>query len=91
VDPLEQEARRVKEVKPVYPDIARQAGIEGIVSMRVVINKDGGVDNVEVLSGEQALRQSALNAVRQWRYKPLVLNGNPVPVVTEINLKFQIQ
>jgi protein TonB len=59
--------------------------------MRVVINKDGGVDNVEVLSGEQALRQSALNAVRQWRYKPLVLNGNPVPVVTEINLKFQIQ
>ena len=47
----------MKEVKPVYPDIARQAGIEGIVSMRVVINKDGAVEKVEVLSGEEALRQ----------------------------------
>jgi TonB family protein len=91
VDSAEQEARRVKEVKPVYPDIARQAGIEGIVSMQVIINKDGAVERVKVLSGEQALRQAATNAVRQWRYQPFVLNGNPMPVVTTINLKFQIQ
>jgi TonB family protein len=91
VDPAEQETRRVKEVKPVYPDIARQAGIEGIVSMRVLINKDGGVEEVKVLSGEQALQQAAMTAVRQWRYQPFLLDGNPLPVVTVVNLKFQIQ
>ena len=91
VDPLEQETRRVKEVKPVYPDIARQAGIEGIVSMRVVINKDGAVEEVRVLSGEQALQNAATTAVRQWRYTPFLLDGNTVPVVTIVNLKFQIQ
>jgi TonB family protein len=91
VDPAEQETRRVKEVKPVYPDIARQAGIEGIVSMRVVINKDGAVEKVEVQSGEQALQQAAITAVRQWRYRPFLLDGNAVPVVTIVNLKFQIQ
>jgi TonB family protein len=91
VDPAEQETRRVKEVKPVYPDIARQAGIEGIVSIRVVINKDGAVEEVKVLSGEQALQQAAMNAVRQWRYRPFLLDGNAVPVVTIVNLKFQIQ
>ena len=91
VDPAEQETRRVKEVKPVYPDIARQAGIEGIVSMRVVINKDGAVEKVEVQSGEQALQQAAITAVRQWRYQPFLLDGNAVPVVTIVNLKFQIQ
>jgi len=91
VDPQEQESRRVKEVKPVYPDLARQAGIEGIISMRVVINKDGAVEKVEVLSGERALQNAAVMAVRQWRYRPFVLEGNPVPVVTTVNLKFQIQ
>jgi TonB family protein len=91
VDPAEQETRRVKEVKPVYPDIARQAGIEGIVSMRVVINKDGAVEKVEVLSGEEALRNAAIAAVRQWHYQPFLLDGNTVPVVTIVNLKFQIQ
>jgi TonB family protein len=91
VDPAEQETRRVKEVKPVYPDIARQAGIEGIVSMRVVISKDGAVEKVEVISGEAALQNAAITAVRQWRYTPFLLDGNPVPVVTIVNLKFQIQ
>jgi TonB family protein len=91
VDPAEQETRRVKEVKPVYPDIARQAGIEGIVSMRVLINKDGAVEKVDLLSGEQALQQAAIAAVRQWRYQPYLLEGNAVPVVTIVNLKFQIQ
>jgi TonB family protein len=91
VDPVEQEARRVKEVRPVYPDVARQAGIEGIVSMSVLINKDGTVEKVEVLSGEQALRDAAVTAVRQWRYRPFVLDGTPVPVLTTVNLGFRIQ
>jgi TonB family protein len=91
VDSAEQETRRVKEVKPVYPNIARQAGIEGIVSMSVLIDKDGAVEKVDVLSGEQALRQAAITAVRQWRYRPFLLDGNTTPVVTIVNLKFQIQ
>ena len=91
VDPVEQEARRVKEVKAVYPDVARQAGIEGTVSMRVMINKEGAVEKVDVISGEQALQMAAITAVRQWRYRPFLLDGNPVPVMTTVNLKFQIQ
>ena len=91
MDPAEQEARRVKEVKPVYPDVARQAGIEGIVSMRVLINKEGAVEKVDVISGEQALQMAAITAVRQWRYQPFVLEGNAVPVMTTVNVKFQIQ
>jgi len=59
--------------------------------MRVLINKDGAVEKVEVLSGEQALLQAATSAVRQWRYRPFVLDGNAAPVVTIVNLKFQIQ
>jgi TonB family protein len=90
VEPAEQETRRVKEVKPVYPDVARQAGIEGMVSLRVVINEDGAVEKVEVLSGEQALRQAAITAVSQWRYKPLLLQGNPARVVTTVNVDFKI-
>jgi TonB family protein len=91
VDPAEQEARRVKEVRPVYPDVARQSGIEGIVSMSVLINKDGTVERVDVVSGEQALRDAAVTAVRQWRYRPFVLDGTPVPVLTTVNLGFRIQ
>lgn len=90
VDPADQELRRVKEVKPVYPDLARQAGIEGMVSLRVVINEDGAVEKVEVLSGEGALRQAAITAVSQWRYRPYLLQGNPARVVTTVNLEFKI-
>ncbi len=90
VDPAEQETRRVKEVKPVYPDVARQAGIEGMVSLKVVINEEGAVERVDVLSGEQALRQAAVTAVSQWRYKPFLPQGNPVRVVTTVNVDFKI-
>jgi protein TonB len=71
--------------------VARQAGIEGTVSMRVMINKEGAVEKVDVISGEQALQMAAITAVRQWRYQPFLLEGNPVPVVTTVNVKFQIQ
>jgi TonB family protein len=91
VDPVEQEKRRIHEVRPVYPDVARESGIEGTVSMRVLVNKDGGVERVDVLSGEQALQNAAVAAVRQWRYQPFMLEGKPVPVVTTVNLEFRMQ
>jgi TonB family protein len=90
VDPIEQETRRIVEVRPVYPEIARQSGIEGTVSMRVLINKDGAVEKVDVLSGEQALQDDAVAAVRRWRYKPFLLEDKPVPVVTVVNLEFRL-
>jgi TonB family protein len=90
VDPAEQETRRVVEVRPVYPEIARQSGIEGTVSMRVLINKDGGVEKVDVLSGEQALQDAAVTAVRGWHYRPYMLEEKPVPVVTVVNLEFRL-
>jgi TonB family protein len=90
VDPAEQEKRRVMEVRPVYPEIARQSGIEGTVSMRVLINKEGGVEKVDVLSGEQALQSAAVDAVRRWRYQPYLLEDKPVPVVTVVNLEFRL-
>ncbi len=90
VDPAEQQKRLVRDVRPTYPEVARDAGIEGTVSMNVLIGKEGRVEQVKVISGEQVLREAAMDAVRQWRYKPLLLHGEPVSVVTVINLEFRL-
>lgn len=91
VDPEEQEKRLIHQVRPEYPDVARQAGIDGTVSMRVLINKDGRVEKIDVLSGEQTLEDAAVAAVRQWQYRPFLLEKKPVPVVTVVNLEFKLQ
>lgn len=91
VDSAEQQKRLIHEVRPVYPDVARNAGIEGTVSLRVLIGKDGEVDQVTPVSGEQALQEAATNAVREWRYQPFLLDGKPVTVVTFVNLEFRLQ
>ncbi len=90
VEPAEQQKRLVREVRPVYPEVARDAGIEGTVSMRVLIGKEGRVEQVNVVSGEPALTDAAINAVHQWRYQPLLLDGKPVSVVTVVNLEFRL-
>jgi TonB family protein len=90
MDSAEQQKRLIREVRPVYPDVARNAGIEGTVSMSVLIGKEGNVDKISVLSGEQALQEAAVSAVRQWQYKPLLLDGKPVSVVTIVNLEFRL-
>jgi TonB family protein len=90
VEPAEQQKRLIQEVRPVYPDVARNAGIEGTVSMRVLIGREGNVEQISVLSGEQALQEAALKAVRQWTYQPLLLDGKPVSVVTTVNLEFRL-
>jgi len=76
---------------PVYPPTLRQAGITGVVSLNIVIGKDGAVRNIQVVSGPSALVAAAMDAVRQWRYEPLVLNGNPVEVSTMVDVKFPPQ
>jgi len=83
-----QQARVLRQVQPVYPPLARQARIQGTVMLHAIIAKDGTVQQLEVLSGHPLLVQAALDAVRQWRYQPTLLNGEPVEVDTTISVVF---
>jgi protein TonB len=81
-------ANLISQVPPVYPELAKQARIQGVVVLELEITKEGSVDNVRVLSGPPLLTQPALDAVKQWRYKPTLLNNEPVPVVTTVTVNF---
>jgi protein TonB len=78
----------ITQTRPVYPALARQARIQGNVVLHAIIDKDGKVAQLEVISGHPLLVQSALDAVKQWRYKPTLLNGDPVEVDTTITVTF---
>jgi protein TonB len=80
----------VKKVQPVYPPLARQARIQGTVLLRAQISKDGSIENLQLVSGHPMLVQSALDAVKQWKYKPYLLNGEPVEVDTEVAVNFTL-
>jgi TonB family protein len=77
-------------VTPVYPPEAKVARIQGKVMLEAVIGKDGHVENLKVVSGQKELQQSALDAVRQWVYKPFLLNGAPVDVNTTVNVTYTL-
>ena len=85
-----QQARLLSQPRPVYPPLARQARIQGTVRLQAIIAKDGAIVQLEVVSGHPLLVQSALEAVRQWRYQPTLLNGEPVEVVTTIDVVFTL-
>jgi TonB family protein len=74
----------------VYPPLAKQAHIQGVVKLSATIAKDGTIQNLEVIEGHPLLIQAALDAVRQWVYKPTLLNGQPVEVVTQIDVNFTL-
>ena len=80
----------VRRVQPTYPPLARQARIQGQVLLRAVISKDGSIENLQLVSGHPMLVQSALDAVKQWKYRPYLLNGEPVEVDTEIVVNFTL-
>jgi protein TonB len=80
----------IHQVKPTYPPLARQARIQGTVVLQAVIGKDGSIQNLKVVSGHPMLAPAALEAVKQWRYKPYFLNGEPVEVDTTINVNFTL-
>lgn len=82
------EGNLIYRVQPEYPAVARQVRIQGLVVLRAIISRDGTIDNLQALSGYPLLIPSALNAVRQWRYRPYVLNGQPVEVETEVKVNF---
>jgi periplasmic protein TonB len=78
----------VHRVQPVYPQAAMQAGLQGTVLMEATIGKDGSVSSVKVIKGDPVLARAAVNAVRQWKYKPYLLNGEPVGIQTQITVNF---
>ena len=80
----------VHKVQPEYPPLARQARIQGVVVLQALIGKDGNIQNLHVVSGHPMLTNSALQAVKEWRYKPYYLNGEPVEVETTINVNFTL-
>ncbi|MGO9210609.1 MAG: energy transducer TonB [Terriglobales bacterium] len=85
-----QQGNLISQVKPTYPAIAKSARIQGAVVLQAEISKQGTIENLRVISGHPMLVQNALDAVKQWRYKPYLLNGEPVPVETTITVNFTL-
>jgi protein TonB len=80
----------VSKVNPVYPQEAKERGIQGAVVLHVIIGKDGTVQDLAVISGPEQLQASAIEAVRQWVYKPYLLNGEPQEVDTTITVNYSL-
>ena len=80
----------IHKVQPAYPPLAKQARIQGPVVLQAEISKNGTIENLRVISGHPMLTQAALDAVRQWRYKPYILNGEPVEVETQVTVNFSL-
>jgi TonB family protein len=81
----------IKKVVPVYPKEAKAAGIEGSVKLDVTISKEGHVESVKPISGPAELMQSAVDAVRQWEFRPVLLNGEPVEVVSDVLMNYTLR
>jgi len=75
---------------PVYPPDAKKKHVQGKVVLKATIAKDGTIEHLQVVSGPSKLQQSALDAVKQWTYKPYLLNGEPVEVETTINIIYAL-
>jgi len=80
----------IRQVKPTYPPLARSARIQGTVVLQALISKDGSIENLHLVSGHPMLAPAAIEAVKQWKYKPYFLNGEPVEVETTINVNFTL-
>jgi protein TonB len=85
-----QSAALVRQVQPIYPQIARTAHISGTVVLHAIIAKDGTIQELQYVSGPPLLMRAAMDAVREWRYKPTLLNGEPVEVDTTISVVFTL-
>ena len=80
----------IRKVQPTYPPLARQARIQGSVLLQAEISKEGTIQNLRLISGHPMLAPAAIEAVKQWRYKPYILNGEPVEVETQITVNFTL-
>jgi TonB family protein len=80
----------IRATPPIYPPIAKAARVFGTVELKIIISKSGSVEEVHVVSGPAMLQQAAVDAVKQWRYTPYLLNGEPVEVETTANVAFTL-
>jgi len=80
----------MKKVTPVYPSTAMHLRLEGSVELLATISKNGDITHVKALSGEPQLTKAATDAVKQWKYKPYLLNGEPVEIQTQITVNFKL-
>jgi TonB family protein len=80
----------ITKVAPVYPPLARQAHIQASVVLKVLISKSGDVEKIQLFSGHPMLAPAAIEAVKQWKYKPYLLNGDPVEVSTTVTVNFTL-
>lgn len=84
------EGNLIRKVQPVYPPLARAARIQGPVVLFAMISKAGTIDNLRLVSGHPMLSPAAIEAVSQWRYRPYILNGEPIEVETQITVNFTL-
>jgi protein TonB len=80
----------IYKVQPIYPPLARAARIQGLVHLRAIISRTGTIENLQAIDGHAMLVGAAIDAVRQWRYRPYILNGDPVEVETQITVIFSL-
>ncbi len=83
-------ASLIRRIEPIYPAIARQLHLEGVVELRAIIARDGTVQQLELVSGNPVLSRAARDAVLQWRFRPTLLNGEPVEVITYFTVAFHL-
>ena len=83
-------AKLIRQVSPVYPAMAKAARAQGDVILEVEVDEEGNVASVVVKNGHTLLRQAAVDAVKQWKYTPTLLNGEPIPVIASVTVKFTL-
>jgi protein TonB len=85
-----QAAKLIRQVNPVYPQLAISARVSGTVRLVAIIGRDGAIKNLQVTSGHPLLTPAAVAAVKQWLYQPTMLNNEPVDVITQVEVNFTI-
>ena len=85
-----EQALIVSKVQPEYPDDAKAQRIQGAVQLKAIIDRDGNVANLQLISGDPVLAPAAIEAVKQWKYRPYLFNGNPIEVETTVTVNFTL-
>jgi protein TonB len=85
-----QAAKLIRQVTPAYPSLAKQARISGTVRLTAIIGRDGAIERLQLIGGHPLLAPAAIEAVKQWLYRPTLLNGEPVEVITQIDVNFTL-
>jgi len=88
VEPEELQKLLISSVKPMYPEVARRAGVQGFVRLQIRVNREGRVEVQKVVEGQPILADAAIQATQRWRYKPIVINGKPVNAISTVTFNF---